>query len=1212
MTKNKKKGAIIVAGMFTASSVIAMSGSIENVFASNKSTLKAAQDYTSYLKSTLSKNYLGAKNLPAFNQTLQSAKSAVAKLPKGDTKNKLSASVSRSESIIRATESLVKLEESMSKNAHIMRNVPVFEIYLNKSSNLIGRLSHAEVQGAKDKLSPRNYKMFNEVRDIKVKNTSQYAYALQLYYEGKMFHNIAKENPTPTNVKLADDKISDALNAVWKITTSAIKDKLRDDVKAILKEQSKLPGSTIPNGGGSGNGGTGSTSKPQIILSGNIYMKIKLNEKYKEPGYAAIDEKDGIITHKVKVSYMNIVTGETYDTLPVNKSATFQIKYTVIDSDKNQEDVYRFIAVGNASLPNTGGSGDGGSGDGDSPGGDGDVSNDKTPPTIKLLGDVVTFVKFGSSFTDKGINVTDNVDTTSNIKITKEYLYNGTKLPSGQTINTSKSGSYTIIYTATDRAGNSSSITRTVIVEELNADTNGALTSLSIEKTIPIPIDLNKANLPSGIEIKYIQDTNIVDIEAVAASSKATVEIIGDRGTIGSPQLGSVKYVGSISGNSTITIKVTPFMGQDVKVYKIELTPIAGDNKPAIADAILKAKTKGEVYKLLSGAFGEESGIINPSWADFYIKDNYETGMPGLVITKGTTLNAVYGEKGNAIVFGSPITTSDYNAIMKYVYAVNSFQIGKMDANAKDRYTQSLVTSAVQKYQENDDSNVKYNQLAHSIGKEYLFDIIDIGSSKDKVYESLKKYIEHDKNCKAGILKDYNGNDIKTGINIGIDFATNLTNQPDYGLNEYLKDEYLEVLSDTAGSTLGAIREKIYANVKGLTVGGKYPRIDMDIVYTANDKAISNAISKLSAFNDGSKINEESTPKEILDTIISLRNKTSHRTGTYVDNSNVNREWKFEFDDKALVKDYTYQEGDPVNTSNYYFLDINYKSYAKELAKLKGTVQPYAVREAIEEGNKVAKALNETIITTFKNSAKDNKPKDMVESLNEMCEKITNANTKLFKSSNPQVKEEIAEKLIKIINKKETAKPGFRDKLTIKQVIDYINPSSIIKDDEKNLLQKAVDMHKAHIVGFDALANEIINSKKYEDYKPNPGGSPSDNSGQWAIARGELTSKIDAYIGKISSEYGNTETEPDWISDYQSSSEDHSDPSKTIKNKEKIAHFILSKKYENEDRKQLLNSLKNKTTIKDGNEAMKNLITKALAETIDVTTDEMNGPQKTP
>ena len=72
-----------------------------------------------------------------------------------------------------------------------------------------------------------------------------------------------------------------------------------------------------------------------------------------------------------------------------------------------------------------------------------------------MNGDDNILLNIGSTFIDPSASVTDNKD--DSIKIVTDNV-----------IDTSVAGTYTVTYSATDYAGNTSSVTRTVTVANLN------------------------------------------------------------------------------------------------------------------------------------------------------------------------------------------------------------------------------------------------------------------------------------------------------------------------------------------------------------------------------------------------------------------------------------------------------------------------------------------------------------------------------------------------------------------------------------------------------------------------------------------------------------------------------------------------------------------------------------------------------------------------
>lgn len=99
-------------------------------------------------------------------------------------------------------------------------------------------------------------------------------------------------------------------------------------------------------------------------------------------------------------------------------------------------------------------------------------SGDVTPPTLQMLGNNPARIAKGSTYADLGVVVTDNVNTNLGYKT---YL-NGTLTTEVQ-ISTASPGTWTVRYEATDGAGNSTWVERTVEVYDPYAASSETATS---------------------------------------------------------------------------------------------------------------------------------------------------------------------------------------------------------------------------------------------------------------------------------------------------------------------------------------------------------------------------------------------------------------------------------------------------------------------------------------------------------------------------------------------------------------------------------------------------------------------------------------------------------------------------------------------------------------------------------------------------------------
>lgn len=141
---------------------------------------------------------------------------------------------------------------------------------------------------------------------------------------------------------------------------------------------------------------------PEITLVNNPDYHLIAGEQYVEEGYTATDNHDGDITANV-----------------VREEADGKIIYTVADSFGNQASIEREIV----------------------------------PPEITINGESKITVDVGGTYTDEGCVAVDNADGDITANVVTE-----------NTVDTSKVGVYTVIYTVLDSTGNMAKAQRAVYV----------------------------------------------------------------------------------------------------------------------------------------------------------------------------------------------------------------------------------------------------------------------------------------------------------------------------------------------------------------------------------------------------------------------------------------------------------------------------------------------------------------------------------------------------------------------------------------------------------------------------------------------------------------------------------------------------------------------------------------------------------------------------
>lgn len=154
------------------------------------------------------------------------------------------------------------------------------------------------------------------------------------------------------------------------------------------------------------------TKAPEITLEGEEKYNQPYTKDYEEPGFSAIDDYEGDLTDKVVCSKEEIDENR------------FNIKYEVKDSSGNKAQKVREVTI-----------------------------IDNVPPTITLKGSSNMTITLNGKYTESGATAKDERDGDLTNKITIE----------GE-VNTSKEGTYKIIYKVSDLSGNEATKTRIVIV----------------------------------------------------------------------------------------------------------------------------------------------------------------------------------------------------------------------------------------------------------------------------------------------------------------------------------------------------------------------------------------------------------------------------------------------------------------------------------------------------------------------------------------------------------------------------------------------------------------------------------------------------------------------------------------------------------------------------------------------------------------------------
>jgi hypothetical protein len=227
------------------------------------------------------------------------------------------------------------------------------------------------------------------------------------------------------------------------------------------------------------------TAKPTITLLGNssVVIQCGTNFQAEDPGATAFDACKGSLT----------VTRD-YSQLNTNVAGTQRVTYSANDGTNGVVSIVRTVNV-----------------------------VDFTAPTLTLIGNSTTEVDCGETYTELGATAEDNCDVNLNVVI------------GGDTVDTSRPGTYRVDYSVQDARGNKKEASRLVVVR----DSTAPVLTLVGESEVTVQCSQPYAELGATA------------IDACNGDLSATVVIGGDRVNISQPGTYNVTYnVKDSNGNA--------------------------------------------------------------------------------------------------------------------------------------------------------------------------------------------------------------------------------------------------------------------------------------------------------------------------------------------------------------------------------------------------------------------------------------------------------------------------------------------------------------------------------------------------------------------------------------------------------------------------------------------------------------------------------------
>lgn len=230
----------------------------------------------------------------------------------------------------------------------------------------------------------------------------------------------------------------------------------------------------------------------EINIKDILSQKLVINKRSGDcSGYVIAQANDGDNTYDVYIKCKNIYTTKNYGTKPTSKKE---------NNDKTQ------------------------------------TEDDTIKPEIELFGDKEITLQVGDSYNELGAIAVDNIDgdITSKIKITGR-------------VDTSKAGTYELIYIVVDNANNKSEVKRVVVVNEKqeekpNGTTNTTPSPTPVPDTTPAPPQIIDKTSP----ILTFNDDTLY--QTICAGSKVDIGVNGPYGYVARDNVD-----GNITGKVVIT-----------------------------------------------------------------------------------------------------------------------------------------------------------------------------------------------------------------------------------------------------------------------------------------------------------------------------------------------------------------------------------------------------------------------------------------------------------------------------------------------------------------------------------------------------------------------------------------------------------------------------------------------------------------------------------
>jgi len=323
------------------------------------------------------------------------------------------------------------------------------------------------------------------------------------------------------------------------------------------------------------------------------------------------------------------------------------------------------------------------------------ASKDTTPPVITLKGKTIITLSKGDSYHEEGATARDNVDG----DITKKIKIKGN-------VNTSKAGTYIILYSVSDSTGNTTTVKRTVKVIDATTDTPPTVTLIGPKE---VYLTVGDKYIEYGAKA-YDKEDGALSVEISKKSIDTSKELIT-----------TIKYTAYDSdGNGKYKRRLIVVKDAEKGKIKYPMTPLLSDaQKQEFLDAINTVRTHEQVC-----GDGTRMAAVDPlNWNEMLYTSAYAHAHDRDV----HHLEGYPGWSGS----GSPRDPVGFNKGVKSTYTqriIGSGYAASVMAEVTDRYDGSISFLTILKDIIHDENKVRScKDLMNP-------DLEDVGVSHDGEY----------------------------------------------------------------------------------------------------------------------------------------------------------------------------------------------------------------------------------------------------------------------------------------------------------------------------------------------------------------------------------------------------------------------------------------------------------------------------------------------